>query len=874
MPDIAEDEVDKIVESVAKRGKKKSSAAKEPDPEEGVELDGEAKLEKGSAADLEPPPPPPPPASADGVKPITLEQLEALGQIIPDLPKPAENVKSLGDLISKYGVGQRPDFRLQIFRTWPKVFPGGRKADGFLDDYDTAIDEAFIRNEYGGGEFLVRVVGPKSGTNLGWAHYDSIRVNIQGEPKWNRVSKQQQTQDAMKEPAQAFAMPPAPPREDPKIVEATLDAMKSVIESEREDRRRAEQRQDTSAQQAHSLASPIIAAEQRRTEDVIRLERERAEAEKKAIEQRADMERERADERQRLLERQLEEQKQKTEEILRRFQDMENSRPSLASEFKELMSVMPRPEPPPPPPPAPRGELELAGKVLDQSADKHRAEIESLRTQHQSLIESLRAGHEREIAATREANVREIAAMREQQTTRETRHEEQTRMERAAHDREIAALREAHSRELHSEREQWKHREVRFEDQVKQEREERRRDQERAREIQVERDQAAKDRYESLEATIKQQYESRISMIETNHAERVRWLQQEIDNKVREVGEVRSKLQDTHDPVAQMARFREFREAAQHGLGLAEPAPPSSSSSSSSSSGIGLSNTGFDMNEIARDLVEKGPDLLTAAANLFRGPNGQQQQQPGAGQFVPGQVVQTPMGQMMVVQTEQGPQLMPLQQQPPPRLLAAGEGKKQRPAPAPQYPMPPGGVVQPGARPRQQGPRRKRASENFDPLPNLAEGLPRSIPPWEKKPSPFAEKPAAAKPAAAPQGQAPQQSQQPQQQAVAAAPQRPEKIQMNAIEKQIAQMVAKLVHESVSTGDDPEDFVKRIMDDDNIPTAILEGVAAKSDDEILAGIRAVEPRSAGASPAGEQFVRKAMRLLREDLAAEDDGDDT
>lgn len=871
MPDIAEDEVDKIVESVAKRGKKKTNAQKEADAEDGIQPDGEAKLEKGSVADLEPPLPPPAPASADGAKAITLEQLEALGQIIPDLPKPAENVKSLGDMISKYGVGQRPDFRLQIYRTWPKVFPGGRKADGFLDDYDSPIDESFIKNEYGGGEFLVRVVGPKSGTNLGWAHYDSIRVNIQGEPKWNRVSKQQQTQDAMKEPGQfQVTSGGAPAHEDPKIVIATLDAMKAMVESEREDRRRGEQRQDTSAQQASVLASPIIEAEQRRTADVLRLERERAEAEKKALEQRAEMERDRADERQRMLEKQLEEQKQKTEEILRRFQDMENSRPSLASEFKELMSVMPRPEPPPPPPPPPRGELELAGKVLDQSADKHRAEIESLRTQHQSLIESLRAGHEREIAATREANVREIAAMREQQTTREARHEEQTRMERAAHDRELAALREAHARELHSEREQWKHREVRYEDQIRLEREERRRDQDRAREIQVERDQAAKDRYESLEATIKQQYESRISMIETNHAERVRWLQQEIDNKVREIGEVRSKLQDTHDPVAQMARFREFREAAQHGLGLAEPSPPSSSSSSSGSSGIGLSGSGFDMNEIARDLVDKGPDLLTAAANLFRGPSAQQQQQPGAGQFVPGQVVQTPMGQMMVVQTEQGPQLMPLNQPAPTRLLPAGDGKKPQAPQAPRYPMPPGGVVQPGTRPRQQ-PRRKRVSENFDPLPNLAEGLERPIPPWEKKPSPFAEKPAAAKPAAS-QGPAPQQPQQSQSQAVAAAPSRPERIQMNAIEKQIAQMVAKLVHESVSTGDDPEDFVKRILDDENIPTAILEGVAAKSDDEILAGIRAVEPRSAGASPAGEQFVRKAMRLLREDLA-QDDGDE-
>jgi len=875
--EAAEDEVDKIVENVVNRrgaGKKKPAAR-------AIDSDGDGEESKVDDAEM-----PSPMASArtekadrNDLKPITLEQLEALHTVVPDLPKPVENVKMLGDLVSKYSIGQRPEFRLQVHRTWPKIFFGGRKADGFLDDYDQPIDEAFISNEYGGGEYLVRVVGPKSGTNIGTQHYESVRVNIQGEPKMHRVSRAQQTMDAKDGGASAAAsfptmmMPPSSPREDPKIVESTLGALKEVIVSERARTERAEDRADVGIQEARQLAQPIIEAEQRRANDVTRLTQERFDAEKKAMEDRLAMERERAEERYRLLEKSVEDQRRSLEEQLRKVHEMENNRPSLASEFRELMSAMPQPPPPPPPQPPQRGELELAGKVIDQSAEKHRAEMDAMRQQQQSMIESLRSGHEREIAATREANSREIAALREQQTTRDARQEEQLRMERAAHDREIASLREAGARELQSERESWKHREQRFEEQIKNERDERRRDQDRARDQQNERDQAAKDRQDQAEERIKQQYEARISMIETNHAERVRWLQQEIDTKVREIGEVRSKLQDTHDPVAQMARFREFREAAQHGLGLVENTPVASSSSSSSSSGIGLSGSGLDVNEVVQTIAERGPELLTALGSLVRGPAAPQQQ---GGGMVPGQMVETPMGPMMVVQTEHGPRLTPVGAAPAPaRLLPAGEPKPRQPAPAPRQPMPPGGMVHGDPRPAPV--RRKRGgSANFDPLPNLAEGLPHPIPPWEKKPGPFAGKPSQAKP------QAPAQQQPPQQQLPQGAPQqpqapqaagaaRPEKVPMNAIEKQIAQMVAKMIHEAVVSGDEPEDFVDKIMDGD-YPTAILEGLAAKSDQEILAGIAAVEPRSAGVSPGGQQFVRASMALLREELAREDESE--
>jgi hypothetical protein len=860
--DVTEEEIDKILAGTEKRGRKKASSATRVVP---PDADTDA---------IEPPLPVPAPSEAEQEKQITMEQLEALGTIVPDLPKPEENVKTLGSLIAKYSIGQRPDFKLQVYRTWPKIFSGNRKADGFLDDYSEAIDEAFIQNEYGGGDYTVKVVGPHSNSNLGTRHYESVRVSIQGLPKEHRVSRLQQTTDA-REQSQGPQVAPPRHEDNPKIVEIVMGTLKDAISSERDERRRVEARAEVGLAEARAFADPLVNAEQRRHDDVIRLERERADSEKRAMEDRAAVERERADERQRALEAALAEQRRLTEEVQRKMVDMENARrdeennrPSIGSQFREIMQAFPKPEPVVQQVPQ-RGELELAGKVVDQSSERHRAEIEAMRSNHAAVIDSLRSGHEREIAATRDANAREIAAEREAQRHREQRHDEQLKMERGVHEREVAGAREAAMRELAAERESWRHRELRYEDQIKQEREERRRDQDHARSAQEERDRAAKDRLDTTEINLKTQWEARLAMVETNNSERIRWLQSEIDKKVTEVSEVRGKLQDTHDPVVQMSRFREFREAARDGLGLVETQSGGSSSSSSSSAGIGLSGPGgVDLNEMMQTVAEKGPELLTALSTLVRGPG---QPPPGmAGGFIPGQVVQTPLGPMMVVQTPQGNQLAPMP--PPPRLLPQGE-PQQQPAPPP----PPGGEARQQAQQTaqqqygQQRPvRRKRGgSADFDPIPNLAEGLERPKAPWEQRQGPFSPKPA---PQAA---RAPQPAQPPQQQqvpaAVATQPHRPEKVPMNAIEKQIAQAVAKMVHDSVNGGDEPEEFVEKVMSS-QVPTAILEGLCAKSDQEIIAGIQAVEPRSAGATPAGHAFVRQAMGLLRQAVANDDDGE--
>jgi hypothetical protein len=112
---------------------------------------------------------------------------------------------------------------------------------------------------------------------------------------------------------------------------------------------------------------------------------------------------------------------------------------------------------------------------------------------------------------------------------------------------------------------------------------------------------------------------------------------------------------------------------------------------------------------------------------------------------------------------------------------------------------------------------------------------------------------------AAPQQQAPQRQarrgrpeQQAQQQGDAVDP----KIQL-----MIAKDVAKRVHESVEGGDEPEEFVTKMLSG-GYPPMIIQAIAGMSDDEVLAGIKQAEPNSAGTTPRGQRFVHAALAALR------------
>lgn len=814
--DITEAEVDDIVGSLDERsgkGKKRrvvTAGSKQSLDEVPREMPPEPMTDPIIAA------PQPPPV--ENKRSITMEQLEALATVVPDLPKPVENVKTVGDLVSKYSIGSKPEFRLQVFRSWPKIFPGGRKADGFYDEYDQPIDEGFIARDYGGGTYLIRVVGPQPGTPNGYKHYDSVRVEIAGDPIYTRIPRAQQAREdaqVSSSKVQPVQQPAMQQQENPKLAEAALKIVTEAMDKERQEKHRIESKADRQVEQARELLKPLVDAERSRADSVIDIEKQRSAVEVGALKASMEAERQRDAERMAQLREQLEQERREREELRRRMESMENGRPSIGQEIRDLMPLL-KPEPV-----RSGGDLEIAQRVLDSQSDKHRSEVESLRQTQQQMLESMRQMHERDIASMREAQAREIQA----------------------------------------EREAWRHREQRYEDMLRSEREERRRDQDQGRERMEERDRQWKDRLEQQDINLKQQWEARLSLVESNYSERIRWMQAEIDKKSQENNDLRSKAAESMDPIAQLAKFRQIKDVARDTLGLGDPVPVAAPAPSTGGIGLGSMPAGLDINEIAQTAMERAPEILGALGNLFNG-NKQAAAQPQV-PTQPGQIVQTAMGTMVSVVAPDGSlKLAPYAAvQAAEQAAAAQAASAAQPAlPAPQSQR---------ARPSQSAaPQRRRptGSNDVSPVPNLAEGLPKPIAPWENgsRRAPAQEsRPRPSARAAAQRREPPpepvtveQSDESDERQQV-----REEK-RMNAIEKQIAAMVAKLVHESVAGGDEPEDFVAKVMGA-GYPEIVIRGIAEKSDQEILHGIATVEPRSAGTTPAGQRFVRDSMALLRQ-----------
>jgi hypothetical protein len=86
-------------------------------------------------------------------------------------------------------------------------------------------------------------------------------------------------------------------------------------------------------------------------------------------------------------------------------------------------------------------------------------------------------------------------------------------------------------------------------------------------------------------------------------------------------------------------------------------------------------------------------------------------------------------------------------------------------------------------------------------------------------------------------------------------------MELSAQERQGIKVIAKLVHESVMEADEPEEFVAKAMN--HYEPAVLRAiVGGYTTEQIARGIQQVEPNSAGATPAGQHFVRAAFRQLR------------
>jgi hypothetical protein len=443
----------------------------------------------------------------------------------------------------------------------------------------------------------------------------------------------------------------------------------------------------------------------------------------------------------------------------------------------------------------------VAKEMLGQILQKHQSEMEAVQRQHITFTESIRSGH---------AN-------------------------------ELQAIRDAHRREIEAEREASRAREARTEERLNAEREERRRDQERYRAQVADRDQQWKDRMEQQESTLKSSWESRHQSLMSTYENRLQWMQAEVDRLKQESYDLRQKREEQGDPITQIAKMAELRNVMKDALGVD---PSATATAASSSGGIGISGSGDDWKQTAIEgLTERVPDILSALGMGFQKPGGAPQQQP---QYQLGQIVPTPQGEMVVVQAPNGEMALAPRaaveqhaaQQGAPSLLGGRQPQQQRP-----QVMPPRGSM-----PQKQEPKVKV-------IPNLAEGLPKRRPAWEGggvEPEPA--------PQTSPQPQQPPASPRMTTRQPAPAP-GGEPMELSAQERQGIQVVAKLVHDSVMVADEPEEFVAKVMQQYD-PAMLQQIVGAYTTDQIAQGIMQLQPNSAGATPAGQHFVRAAFRELR------------
>jgi len=73
---------------------------------------------------------------------------------------------------------------------------------------------------------------------------------------------------------------------------------------------------------------------------------------------------------------------------------------------------------------------------------------------------------------------------------------------------------------------------------------------------------------------------------------------------------------------------------------------------------------------------------------------------------------------------------------------------------------------------------------------------------------------------------------------------------------------AQMVHTSIVNGDSPASFVGDLVE--TVPSSIWRQFCERQDDEICAAVRSYAPSTAGATPAGQAFIRTALALLREE----------
>jgi hypothetical protein len=572
----------------------------------------------------------------------SVEEMDA-SHVRRDLPAREENVKTLGDLLAKYHVGEDPDFKALLYREYPKVFPGGVIAGGYYETYDQPFTEQTVAEAYGGGQYRVVIHGPRPNSVHGVQHYASVVLKIAGDPRIDRVPRHGVAAPTPGSPAAQQLQSP-PPSEG--MVDKTLSTLEGIYRNERDERlstrqeteqrlvearREAEFRQAEAARASKESMDTMSAVYEKHNRDIVESERAAHERERRLIEERVQEREARMAE----VERQREEER-------RRFADERRSAPDPH---------------------------ETISRTFSQAAELFKGDGGA---SQQRVLESVLQKHKEEIGALRDESTRAMERIQQANT------------------HEAAALREAARREVEAERMSSQVRERELMRQIEAAREERQRDIDRYREDLANREQAAKDRLETQRETLTMQFDGRYETLRQQSDLRITSARDDVERMRHELDELRSSVREDKDPVAAVKRMTDLQETLRQAFGYEKPELRGIGSDTPA-----VATPSFDWSKAAEMLMEKGPEYLQGLGTLLRGPQTSQPTQPP---LQVGQILNLPNGTFQVVQVQPTPQnpqglgMIPYSPpQPVPTRLA---NPQQRALPAPQQ--------QPQRRPQQQ----------------------------------------------------------------------------------------------------------------------------------------------------------------------------
>jgi hypothetical protein len=598
-------------------------------------------------------------------------------------PKPDAGQKDdIWGWYEKFKVGQDPDMSIQLFRTYPKIFPNGVVAEGPLDAFPTPIDEEYIASTYGGGMYEIYAMGPGKGGH-GKRRFSKFTVKIPGAADFTKPSSLVRDAANKGEPRMQVPVVPQASSENVGVVQQALKTLEKTSDDAQKRARVAEDRvingATNGATEAVKFSSMLrdesdkrVQLLQDQSQRESQLLRDQSAREAQLLEERAQREsqhlREQAERDKGLLEERLRERDQQLNELRGEVTKMQSVVPSSIKEIVELI----RPQ-------------QAPGVGQDM--------MNSILTKHAAEIEAMRGGHAREVEATR-----------------------------AAHLREIDSMRSNYEREREGDRREAAAREQRVVDQLEQAREERRRDNEMHKQVQEQRDTASRDREQSRSALEETMWQSRMRSAEDSTNFRVNSLNAELERLRGEVADLRSKAREDGDVYTQIERAKQIIDVARDGVGGglsgADAEMPTPMPQQAAPKGM------------IEQLVEYGPmigkvvtDIVNSDAVGGGKKNKRRQQQPPP----MGSVINTPQGRMVV--TPQGyvpeylyAQQVQGQQNHQPRMFQQPQPQPQQPQQGPprqyvqmqQQPGQPQGQQRPQEQQRPQGQQPRRTSRPQD----------------------------------------------------------------------------------------------------------------------------------------------------------------